>query len=79
MSEKLSEHDIIQISPSHKWGGCLAVVDEVKSWGCQAYVAIPSNDGAPPGNAYIRLSTGDFEAVGAKAIFVPTPPPPAQP
>ena len=70
---KLSEGDVIQIAPPHKWGGCLAVVDEPKSFGCQAYVSIPSNDGTPPGQAYIRLAWDDFEALGVKAPFVPDP------
>jgi len=67
----IASNDIIQIAPAHKWGGCLAVVDEIKSFGCQAYVAIPHNDGTPPGRAYIRLNHDDYEPVGAKAIFVP--------
>lgn len=64
------QHDIIQLIPTHKWGAALAVVDEVRPWGVQAYVLIPHNDGTPPGAAYIRLETGDFEQVGSKAIFV---------
>lgn len=70
-----NELDVIQIAPPHKWGGCLAIVDEVKSWGVQAYVPIPNNDGTPPGNAYIRLNNGDFESLGVKAIFAPKPSP----
>lgn len=65
--------DIIQIVPPHKWGGCLAVVSERKSCGCQAYVSIPHNDGTPPAQAYIRLNWDDFELVGAVAIFAPAP------
>ena len=55
---------IIQITEAHEWVGCLAIVDEVKSFGCQAYVEIPLQ-----GSAYIRLNTSDFEVVG-KAILV---------
>ncbi len=62
--------DIIQIAPPHKWGGCFAVVDEVKPWGCQAYVSVPANDGSPPGRAFIRLDASEFERVGARAIWV---------
>ncbi len=69
--DTLHVNQIIQIAPQHKWGGCLAVVSEVKSFGCQAYVSIPSNDGKPPGQAYIRLSWYDFEGVGADIIFIP--------
>lgn len=68
----IEKDDIIQIVPDHKWGGCLAVVDEPKSFGCQAYVTIPGPDGNA-GEAYIRLNWNEFEPVGAKAIFVPQP------
>ncbi len=71
MADTLEEHDLIQIAPTHRWGGCIAVVDEPKSFGCQAYVSIPSNDGEPPGRAYVRLSKGQYEPLGVKAIFAP--------
>lgn len=70
MPKDIVENSIIQIAPSHKWGGCLAVVDEVKAFGCQAYVTIPYNDSEPCGDAFIRLNWDDFEPVGARAIFV---------
>lgn len=60
---------IVQIGPDHKWAFCLAVVDEVKPCGVQVYIRIPDNDA--PGDAYIRLSRDDFEAVGASAIWGP--------
>lgn len=66
----LEKDDIIQIVPDHKWGGCLAVVDEPKEWGCQCYITGPS-----PNNVsveyYIRLKHDEFERIGAKAVFVP--------
>lgn len=71
VGKDIRENEIIQIAPPHKWGGCLAVVSEVKSFGCQAYVSIPHNDETPPGHAYIRLSWKDFERVGADVIFAP--------
>ena len=48
--------DIIQVSPGHdkRFGSCLLVVSEVKSWGVQGYVTIPG-DGEQGGNAYYRL------------------------
>jgi hypothetical protein len=64
----LEKDEIIQIVPSHKWGGCLAVVDEPKSFGCQAYVTVP--DAESSGRAYIRLNWDEFEKLGIKAIFV---------
>lgn len=68
---EMQKNDIIQIAPPHKWAGCLAIVSEMKSFGVQAYVSIPSNDGKPPGRAYIRLKYDDFEMIGAPAVFVP--------
>lgn len=65
----LEKDEIIQIIPTHEWGGCLAVVDEVKNFGCQAFVTVPTSNGFGP--AYIRLNWKDFEKVGAKAIFLP--------
>lgn len=53
---------VIQIAPPHKWGGCLAVVGECKSWGVQAGVQIPEK-----GIAYIRLEWGEFEVIGDAA------------
>jgi hypothetical protein len=69
MTNTISKNSIIQIMPSHKWGGCLAVVDEVKSFGCQAYVSMPDAQGV--GRAYIRLNHEEYEPVGAMVIFVP--------
>lgn len=63
--------DIIQIAPSHAWAFCLAVVDEVKSFGCQAFVRIPSNDGTGTGDAFVRLNSADYEEIGASVIWGP--------
>lgn len=68
--KEVLEGQIIQIAPPHKWGGCLAVVDEVKSFGCQAFVTIPHNNGTPVGRAYIRLNWSDFEPIDANPIFI---------
>ena len=70
-SREVQANEIIQIAPPHKWGGCLAVVAELKSFGCQCYVSIPHNDGKQPEQAFIRLKWDEFERVGANAIFIP--------
>jgi len=62
--KEIEKGTVIQITESHEWAGCLAIVDEVKSFGCQAYVEIPLQ-----GSAYIRLNTSDFEIIG-KAILI---------
>jgi hypothetical protein len=67
---ELEKGDIIQIMPEHKWGGCLAVVDEPKGFGCQCYVSAPPDpDANGTGHYYIRLNWQEFEKIGAKAIF----------
>lgn len=59
---------IIQITnPEHEWYPALLVVSELKSFGCQAYIKIPMEDGL----AYLRLKTSDYEVVG-KARIVST-------
>lgn len=65
----LESDDVIQIVPNHKWGGCIAVVDDPRDWGCVAYVTVPSNDGKT-GPAYIRLKNEEFIPLGIKAEFV---------
>ncbi len=70
MTKIIEPLEIVQIVPSHRWGGCFAVVSEVKTWGVQAYVAVPNSNEAP-GQAYIRLTWDEFERVGASVIFVP--------
>lgn len=58
--------DIIQVTKENDpWRGCILMVDEPKSFGCQAFVKIPGR-----GEAYIRLEWGEFEKVG-NAVLVP--------
>lgn len=61
----MNKGDVIQINENHKWQGCLAIVDEVKSWGIQAYVPIPIG-----GNAFVRLMYGDFEVIGKATLVI---------
>jgi hypothetical protein len=70
-SDDIQKNDLIQIAPEHKWAGCFALVSESKTFGVQAFVSIPHNDGQRPGRAYIRLEWKDFECVDARAPFVP--------
>lgn len=58
-------NDVVQIIPTHKWGGCFVLVTEVKKWGIQGFVQIPMQ-----GQAYIRLNLGEYEKIGT-AIFIP--------
>jgi hypothetical protein len=62
----MQPNTVIQIAPPHKWAGCLAIVDEVKSWGVQAYIAIPQ--GGEVRNAYVRLKWAELEVIGPAAF-----------
>ncbi len=65
--------DIVQITDaSHGWYPALVVVDEVKSFGCQAYmIHIKSNDpSSKNGTAYIRLNRNQYERVGRAVIAI---------
>lgn len=68
---RVEKMEIIQIAPPHRWGGCLAVVDELKAFGVQAYVSVPTNDGQNPGQAFIRIGWDEFERYGVKVCFAP--------
>ncbi len=62
--------DIIQISNGeNKWFPYLLIVDEVKSWGVQAFAFIPSVDGKT-GVAHYRVSNGEFIKVGSAEFLV---------
>lgn len=64
--------DIVQITnDQHHWYPCILVVSELKSFGIQGFVFMPSNDGSGTGEAYIRLRHGEFERVGAAVIMSP--------
>lgn len=48
------------------WCGTVLIVDEVKSWGVQAFVHIPMQ-----GDAYIRLTPDQYEVLGGEAVLMP--------
>lgn len=52
------------------WFRCVLVVDEVKSWGVQAYCVVPNARDRPSGDAYMRLKWSEFDELGAKSHFV---------
>lgn len=47
MSENvvLDEGDIVQLVPPHRFAGCLAYVDEPKSFGAQLVIPVPHEEG----------------------------------
>lgn len=64
---EIKRGSIIQANDNAEdWCGTVLIVDEVKSWGVQAFVRIPMQ-----GNAYIRLRSDQFEVLGAEAVLMP--------
>ena len=47
------------------WIGCICQVDEIKTWGVQAWVQIPMS-----GSAYVRLNWDQFEYVGDSMLIL---------
>lgn len=59
---ELKAGDIVQISPESKneiFRGCLVIVSEPKSFGCQGYIQVPGE-----GQAYVRPTWDDIEFCG---------------
>lgn len=48
------------------WQGCVLIVDDVKSWGAQAFLHVPFQ-----GDAYVRLLKGQFDVLGGEAALMP--------
>ena len=64
---ELKRGSIIQANENAKgWYGTVLIVDEVKSWGVQAFVHIPMQ-----GDAYIRLTPDQYEVLGCEAVLMP--------
>lgn len=63
------------MNDKHSWYPSLAVVDEIKSWGVQVYVFIPTVNGelGRVGRAYTTLTNGSFKVVGAAHLVATTP------
>lgn len=63
----LKRGSIIQANENAKdWCGTVLIVDEVKSWGVQAFVHVPME-----GDAYIRLKHEQFDDLHATAVLMP--------
>lgn len=59
-------NDVIQLleNAQEGWVSCLMIVDEIKSWGVQAYMKLPLQ-----GDAYLRIPWDQFTLIG-KAVMV---------
>ena len=66
--EGLKRGSIIQANENAgAWCWTVLIVDEVKSWGVQAFVHVPMK-----GDAYIRLTPEQFEILSnGEAVFMP--------
>jgi len=62
--KKVRRLEVIQIDKEHRWRGCIAIVDEVKPWGVQAYCTVPHGYDGGTGCAFIRLAWGEFHRTG---------------
>jgi hypothetical protein len=71
-SKTVAENDLIQVNEDGpmNWFRCLLVVDEVKSWGVQAYAIIPQARDKPSADAFMRLTWNEFDTLGVKSKFV---------
>lgn len=63
----LQAGDVVQIDPDHdkRFGACLMVVTDPKTWGAQGYVLVPDSGGA--GRAYYRVAFEHMEYIGRAA------------
>ena len=68
----VKENDLIQVNEDGppNWFRCILVVDEVKSWGVEAFCTIPHASGAPSRDAHMRLHWEEFDALRVKSKFV---------
>lgn len=71
-SRQVGESDLIQVNEDgpQNWFRCILVVDEVKSWGVQAYAIIPQARDKCSADAFMRLSWSEFDTLGVKSKFV---------
>lgn len=66
MSLKMAKvNDIVQLSLDHKWAGALVCVEQVRSWGIQGFIYVPTE-----GKAYIRVNHDEYYIIGEAAILI---------
>lgn len=67
---RATQGDVVQICPESNpvFGGCMLIVEEVKTWGVKGYVAIPASP--LPQSAYLRVKHDDYEVVGVPTWVV---------
>jgi hypothetical protein len=69
--KSLNKGDIVQIiNERNRWFPCLVIVNEIKDFGIQGYITLPTNDEEANGNAFIRLNSEDITKVGCAELFL---------
>lgn len=70
--QRVKPNSVVQIAPEsdERFGGCLLVVTEVRTWGVQGYVNNCANKNER-GLAYYRANWADIEYVGEAQWIVP--------
>jgi hypothetical protein len=70
--KQVEENDLVQVNEDGpaNWFRCILVVDEVRSWGVQAYAIVPNARDRPSGDAYMRLAWREFDTLGVKSKFI---------
>lgn len=67
--------DVLQINEHASdpcYVGCLLIVSEIKSWGVQGFIPVPSRTGVPAANVWLRPKWEALERIGA-AVLTPAP------
>ncbi|MDA7663845.1 hypothetical protein N8569_00925 [bacterium] len=69
-ARELKIGEIVQINPdsNDRFGGCLMIVSEPKSWGAQGYVTVPHAEG--PQQAYFRTAFENIEPTNGAAEWL---------
>ena len=72
MNQRFERGDIVQITTEEDpWYPALGIVDDVKPWGIQFFVLVPTGnrEAGSVNQAFKRLVNGDFKVVGRASIL----------
>ena len=69
LGDPMARGKIVQVAPSvGMFGACLAVIDEIHSWGVLAWLQVPGEEQC--GQAWLKLSWDQFELTGGMVAWV---------
>lgn len=70
IKDHIQPGDIIQITNERPGlAGCLAMVTEKKSFGCQCFIAHCTSFEEPPSQIYLRLNKDQYEYIGPSVMM----------